>query len=137
MPDSTGWMGHHRLTLLDTLGYFTGDLKAKVKEDNGMLPYDQSDMRDLLRPFNHRLKSDEKEKYLALTEDELKTLAGACLDAGGPSMMFSYGDRSWNIHVFRAFCILLQERKAARGKAAQASKDPVNLSDLTFESLAF
>jgi hypothetical protein len=136
VQDRTGRAGDHRLTLLDTLGYFTGDLAAKVRENDGMLSYDQRDMLDLLRPFNDRLKADEKEKHLALTEDELKTLAGACLHAGGPTMKFSYGDRSWNIRVFRAFCILLQERKRAKlGEADAASMDPVDLSALTFESL--
>lgn len=136
MQDRTGRAGDHRLTLLDTLGYFTGDLAAKVRENDGMLSYEQRDMLDLLRPFNDRLKADEKEKHLALTEDELKTLAGACLHAGGPTMKFSYGDRSWNIRVFRAFCILLQQRKRAKlGEADAASMDPVDLSALTFESL--
>lgn len=136
VQDRTGRAGDHRLTLLDTLGYFTGDLDAKVREDDGMLPYNQSDMLELLGPFNQQLESDEKEKHLALTEDELETLAGACLDAGGPTMQFSWGDKSWNFGVFRAFCILLQERKRAKlGEADAASMGSAGLSALTFESL--
>ncbi|KAG7530850.1 hypothetical protein FFLO_04757 [Filobasidium floriforme] len=132
IPDPSRKAGDHRLTLLDTLGYFTGDLDAKVREDDGMLPYDQSAMLKLLGPFNQELESHDKEKHLALTDEELNTLAGACLDAGGPDMKYPWGDRSWNFGVFRAFCILLQEHKRAKlGKADAASMNSTDSPALT------